>query len=645
MSKINLFNTADQINQTISGSYLRLVGNCVAPFSNNGQFLIKNELQQSGLGVSSSGINLYTNKIIFRSAGNSCIESSSSYLLASGAKSILIQNECGAYISDNAGSIALNTACTGLKIHYCKPFLTLISKNLSPTIQDFRVRFTDSSNFNYFSFDGYFLNSNPALNFYSVCHLTFSNSNATNLMTLCRDGVYLNNTYSSVSQNYVLNIPTSRASISGIDMRSLNLCCQFCVSDSNYNSSTYNIDFNTNAVFRRNVVFGGNVSLSGAGTFNFSSNTTALTGCFQCARGTGLNFCSGYFNYLQVNSTNVNDCFKSFINSCFDCISCFNCIKSLNTNLTGNSYIDTAYVNNIVDYGYLRVSGDSTLCGKVWVNPVANTTHCIQGDCLCISLTNASNALTINNNSKINCDLTVSRMLTTSGLTIVGTSPFIHSYAICSSGSISANNNISGTCFVSSGRSCFNGICDTGSIQTSSTIRATGEITTLSNLNVSGNLNLNGSFSSRNTSKAYGMFAITNGTVTCFSGFNFKSMNRYTPNNNCGIFGICLNTAVYTPVAIQVNLFNNTLPSSSLSGLNAYFATVINCVTICGNVGGLTKTNECNPITICYPSTNLTMPISEFCFALMNCCGLYTAFSGLASSYQNTTGTFMIYGT
>lgn len=644
MSKINLFNTADQINQTISGSYSRLTGNCVAPFSNNGQFLIKNELQQSGLGVSSSGINFYSNTLFFRGASNSYVQSCSNYYLISGANSLFIQNNSGVYFGPNNGNTGLNSTCTGVKFNYCKPHLALITNNISPSISDFLIRFADSANTNYFCFHGCTLNTNPALNFYSVCHLTFSNSNATNLMTLCRDGVYLNNTYSSVSQNYVLNIPTSRASISGIDLRSLNLCCQFCVSDSNYSASTYNIDFNTNAVFRRNVVFGGNVSLSGAGTFNFSSNTSALTGCFQCARGTGLNFCSGFFNYLQVNSTNVNDCFKSFINSCFDCTACFNCVKSLNTTLTGNSYIDTTYVNNIVDYGYLRVSGDSTLCGKVWINPIANTTHCIQGDCLCISLTNPSNALTINNNSRFNCDLTVSRMLTTSGLNIVGVSPFIHSYAICSSGSISANNNISGTCFVSSGRSCFNGICDTGSIQTSSTIRATGEITTLSNLNVSGNLNLNGSFSSRNTSKAYGMFALTNGTVTCFSGFNFKSMTRYTPNGNCGVFGVCLNTAVYTPIAIQVNLFNNTLPSSSLSGLNAYFATVINCATICGNVGGVNKLNECKPITICYESSNFTMPISEFCFALMNCCGLYAAFSGLASSYQNTTGTFMIYG-
>lgn len=644
MAKINLYNTADQINQTISGTYSRLTGNCVAPFSNNGQFLIKNELSQNGLGVSSSGINSYSNKLIFKNSSNSYVESSPTYFLTSGAKSISIANECGAYFSANDGNTGINSTCTGFKINYCKPYLTLISKNPSPTIADFQIKFTDSSNANYFCFYGCTLNSSPALNFYSNCHLSFSNSCLNNLMILCKDGVYLNNTYSTVNQNYVLNVPTSRVSISGIEAKDLNLCCKLCISDSNYSSSSVNADINTNTVFRRKVIFGGDVSLSGAGTFNFSSNTSALTGCFQCARGTGLNFCSGYFNYLQVNSSNLNDCFKSFINSCFDCTACFNCIKSSNTSLTGSSYVDLLYTNNIIDYGYLKVSGDSTLCGKVWINPPANTTHCIQGDCLCISLTNASNALTVNNDSKFNSNLCVSKTLTTSGLSIIGTSPFTHGYGICSSGYISAKDNISGTCFVSSARSCFNGICDTGGIQSSSSISSTGQITTLSNLNVSGNLNLVGSFSSQNTAKAYGMFAITNGTITCFSGYNFKSMSRYTPSGNCGVFGVCLNTAIYTPMAIQVNLLNDTLPCVGLSGLNSYHATVLNCVTVCGNVGGSNLNNVLQKMTICYPPTNFTMPISEFCFALMNCCGLYSAFSGLAASYQNTTGTFVIHG-
>jgi hypothetical protein len=366
---ITLQNTATQINQTISETYSRLIGNYAGPLSASCQsgcgFLIQNGNKQSGLYVANTYFDFYNNNLNFNKNNsdlNFKIYNDRSLNICN--NKLIYQLDCNGNVSFGSG---LCSSINGIQSYVSHPSLVLneLSQNLNISIQFFNYcknkTFTIQQNCN----SGINFSGNGKIDFYSSNYNTFNiknstlaiNGNAENWSSyklyvggcsIFSDKIFAN---SGITSNYISCFYSEDVAKTGLDVNTKsvfkncsNFYCDVYFNSSIYSSGTFNIQ-------------------------NISSTNISGTGYLDYKYGTFENLCVTGGDKLNIN-----------VSSNFTCNTCF----SADVFFSGDSYFKCSTLNNIL------IDGSMCHCGSSFIiDPRYPSNHLIKGSTLIICSTGA----------------------------------------------------------------------------------------------------------------------------------------------------------------------------------------------------------------------------------------------------------------
>jgi hypothetical protein len=642
MSNVILSNTSGQIDFTLRESYARLTGAFVGPSGNGGNgFMIQDGAKNSGIFVSNSCIDFYKNIVNFKQASNvNFIIPSTTCFSVSGNNSSFLFNQEGT-IAFGSG---INSNYKGVQAYSTNPSLTLINSNANCNQA---IRFLNSAGaeiFNICQIDG------AGARFSGMCLGFFTSAGP--LIRLSGNNITFNApvnpnfTYFFSGSSYFSGDSYLRGNTTGSGI--------FCY----FNSDTNNIGFNvdTCSYFCKNITLSGGLCITGTGNTSFLCSDNYI-----CSR-------TGYFNCISGSVSDYTTSTNEIL-----CIKNYGSITSLNgLNFTGNKTaflsgictsgicISSGYFNSHLPNGLNVISGNLNLTGalRIHANPLAPIPNFISG---CSFQLISTSTATVWPNS-ISGDLSISGCLSGTGVGYFNNfCAFNSSATSCFRGPLCAatnvctplvcstdirGNNICANLLVTGACGCFNCFQQLNGDQISCFCS--------SGLNIG--LNQSGYVAAINTSKAWGIIRMTDGSVSLQSGYNLLSTQTYTTLssslNYSHAYGICFCKPIVYPFIVNFNVYGNT-NNSLISCINGSTTSFTGNSLSCLLVGSATFTTSpyevelytsgrCSNNNICPYTANSTY--SEIFYNFRNCRGPSTILSELLKTSADAIVHFNILG-
>jgi hypothetical protein len=508
MDIYTLNNTAPEISLTLSQSFLRLTKDYVGPYSGNGFLIATNNntsTQVSGLYITNTSISAYSPTYEFKCEKNSTIKypSGNYCLILTGSNSHIFSPTS---LVVNSPSFHSNESYSGIQVYATtNPSISLISRTNSGQ-QAIR-----------------FINSNNLIE-YSICKDSRGIVHSSSDQISFNDHFRISGNYASIGNSSPNALFDNVAlSING-NMRVVDICastCLFCGKTRFFNDTGTSgsalrtgVDFYTIAKFYCDIEADSNLISRCNICTNYLCSSTDL-----CAIS-GIYGCSGFFENQIKSKCGIFDSICSLSGT-----SCFSNINVSGITISSSAVTSIPCLNITNQLGY---SGNLCFSNRLDTSGI----YIFESSGIQLKATGFNNCLILSGN--LNCVKNINAQGTITIDNIVTTGLFnCHNYfqsTIGVRGDITGFDCISGvnTSHLHTNTACIANSITTNNLTVSNSFNYNGNIMTACSGCFCGGLyaglNSSGEIGAINSSKAWGVFALSGGVPLGATGYNFSDV-------------------------------------------------------------------------------------------------------------------------